>query len=140
MRNYAVLPRGKQRIRAETPDASKSEPYRGLTKVCIVCILTLSIRKEVDKMKSEQARAAQLIRGELKAAFPGVKFSVTSQSFSGGNSIGVSWEGNPEIANVNKIIKKYQYGSFNGMTDSYDYDNNRADLTQVRFVQASRNY
>lgn len=39
------------------------------------------------------ADAARLIRGALKAKFPGVTFSVTSKSYSGGSSIRVAYDG-----------------------------------------------
>jgi hypothetical protein len=39
--------------------------------------------------------AASNIRAELKKAFPGVKFSVRSETFSGGDSIDVKWMDGP---------------------------------------------
>lgn len=66
--------------------------------------------------------AAKNIRIELKRAFPLVKFSVTSSRFSGGNSIDVSWIDGPVTKQVDRIINKYAAGSFDGQTDSYDYE------------------
>lgn len=71
---------------------------------------------------SGHARAAKNIKAELTRAFPGVKFSVRSDSFSGGNSVDVSWPLGPSGKAVDAILNKYEYGSFDGMTDSYDYD------------------
>lgn len=66
--------------------------------------------------------AAKNIRIELKAAFKGVKFSVKSESFSGGNAIRVNWTDGPTVAQVEEITGKYKAGSFDGMTDCYDYE------------------
>jgi hypothetical protein len=45
--------------------------------------------------KSSHALGAANIRKELKRVFPSVKFSVTSDSFSGGNSIHIGWTDGP---------------------------------------------
>jgi len=88
--------------------------------------------------KSEQARAASCIRKDLKNHFPTVKFSVTSQSFSGGDSVRIRWENGPTHESVNKIVIKYQYGKFDGMTDCYDNTNTRSDIPQSKYVQCHR--
>jgi len=88
--------------------------------------------------KSSHAAAAQQIREKLKAAFPDVKFSVTSESYSGGNSVHVEWTDGPTTSMVENISGAYQYGHFDGMTDSYDYSNSRDDIPQVKYVQERR--
>jgi len=88
--------------------------------------------------KSSHAHAAQQIREKLKAAFPDVKFSVTSNSYSGGNSVHVEWTDGPTTSMVENISGAYQYGHFDGMTDSYDYSNSRDDIPQVKYVQERR--
>lgn len=70
---------------------------------------------------SSYAVAAKNIRTELKAAFPAVKFSVRSKSYSMGNSINVDWTDGPTAKQVEEIVGKYEGGSFDGMTDSYTY-------------------
>lgn len=69
--------------------------------------------------------AAKNIRAELKADYPGVKFSVRSDRFSMGNAIRVGWTDGPNTAQVEAITDKYKAGSFNGMEDIYEY--NRSD-------------
>jgi len=97
-------------------------------------------QKEKNKGKlSSHAATADAIRQELKTAFPGVKFSVKSESFAGGNSVHVSYENGPTSDKVNDIVKKYQYGNFNGMEDIYEYSNSREDIPQAKYVSASRN-
>ena len=66
--------------------------------------------------------AAKNIRIQLKAAFPGVKFSVKTSSYSGGNNIDIRWTDGATVQQVNEITREYALGSFDGMTDSYEYD------------------
>jgi tRNA A37 threonylcarbamoyladenosine dehydratase len=63
--------------------------------------------------------AAKLIRAELKASFPGIKFSVRSSVYSMGSSIDVRWTMGPTEKAVEAIVGKYQDGYFDGMDDSY---------------------
>ena len=71
--------------------------------------------------KSQHAVGAANIRRELKKAFPDVKFSVRSDSFSMGCSIDISWQDGPTTTEVDALINKYQYADFDGMTDSTTY-------------------
>ena len=77
------------------------------------------------KNKTEAAQVAAIVRAELKAKFPGVVFTVRSQTYSGGDSVNVGYvmenESYPRQKEVESIVKKYQAGHFDGMTDSYDY-------------------
>lgn len=59
---------------------------------------------------------AKLIRKELKAAFPAVKFSVTSKS-----SIRINYTDGPTPARVDAIVKQFEGKGFDGMTDSTTY-------------------
>jgi len=60
---------------------------------------------------------AKLIRPALTKRFPGVKFSVRSQSYSGGASIHVSWTDGPRAKEVDSIIGGFEGRSFDGMND-----------------------
>lgn len=88
--------------------------------------------------KSSAANTATAIREELKKNFPDVKFSVKSSNFSGGDSVRIGWTDGPTVENVNSITNKYQYGSFNGMEDIYEYSNVNKDLPQSKYVQTDR--
>lgn len=90
------------------------------------------------KNKSTHAEAAQLIRKELKKEFPSIKFSVCSDSYSGGNSVRISWKDGPITDNVSKITRKYQYGHFDGMCDCYEYSNVNDNFPQVKYVFNNR--
>lgn len=87
---------------------------------------------------SIHADCAKAIRKELKEVFPLIKFSVTSSSFAGGDSVRVRWNNGPTYDQVNAIVKKYQYGHFDGMIDCYENSNSRNDIPQSKYVQCDR--
>ncbi len=89
----------------------------------------------------QRALGAKNLRIQLKWAFPSVKFSVTSKSYSGGNSIDIYWTDGPLTEDVKKISDKYQEGNFDGMEDIYNY--NRENVWPdvfggARYVMAQR--
>lgn len=88
-------------------------------------------------MRTRAALTAKAIRKELKLAFA-TRFYVKSENYVGRNAVYVSWKDGPTLEDVRKRTNKYQYGSFNSMTDSYEYDNKRSDILQVMFVEISR--
>ena len=100
-----------------------------------------------EKRKEEQggkrtltgsAQCAAAIRTELKTKFPNYKFSVTSDNFSMGSSVNISWTDGPTAGQVESVTRKYQYGHFNGMEDIYEYSNNIEGLPQAKYVNESR--
>jgi hypothetical protein len=64
---------------------------------------------------------AKLLRAALKAAHPGVKFSVRSDSYAGGASIDVSYVDGPFEPAVKAITDLYSGASFDGMIDLKSY-------------------
>jgi hypothetical protein len=87
--------------------------------------------------------AAKNIRIELRRAFPGVKFTVNTKQYSGGNSINVRWIDGPTTAQVDDIIKAYSAGHFDGMTDCYEYRGDRAfteAFGSAKYVFSERDY
>lgn len=60
---------------------------------------------------------AQLVRATLKTAFPGVKFSARSKSYSGGSSIDVVWTDGPTTAQVKPILDAFQGADFDSSQD-----------------------
>lgn len=67
------------------------------------------------------AETAKLLRANLKASFPGVKFSVRSNTYAGGASIDVSWTDGPTEAEADKVLQHYAGASFDGMIDLKSY-------------------
>jgi hypothetical protein len=95
---------------------------------------------------SDHARASANIKRELAEAFPGHKFRVRSDSFSGGDSVDIGWENGPTTKEVEAITNKYQSGSFDGMQDLYEYDHSAFAeavdkwLGSAKYVQEQRKY
>jgi hypothetical protein len=71
--------------------------------------------------KSGHALAGANIRAILKSNYPGHVFSVKTSSFSGGDSCDVNWTDGPTDKEVNALILRFKAGSFDGMTDMYNY-------------------
>jgi len=81
-----------------------------------------------------QPTAAQMLRKDLKEAFPGQKFSVTSDY----NSIRVKYTDGVSSDKVEKLTGKYEMGHFNGSEDIYEYSNVNKDIPQVKYVFVER--
>lgn len=64
---------------------------------------------------------AKYVRHALKAAFPGVKFSVRTDKYAGGASVRVAWTDGPTDRQVRKVTEHYRGASFDGMTDSKSF-------------------
>lgn len=84
---------------------------------------------------------AKKIRKTLKAAFPGVKFSVTSSTYSMGSSVYVHWTDGPMSSQVNEILDRFKSGYFNGMEDMYEstgYEWEGQLVNGAKYVSGSR--
>ena len=64
---------------------------------------------------------AALIRLILRRAFPAAKFSVSTNRGAGVSSVSVRWTDGPTPARVAELVDVFESGSFNGMTDGYEY-------------------
>lgn len=91
-------------------------------------------------MKTEAAKASAQIKQVLKAKWPQVKFSVKSSVYSGGDSVHISWIDGPTTEQVQPIVRFYEYGTFDGMTDSYNMDNVKQCAHQAKYVMCNRDF
>jgi len=57
---------------------------------------------------SSVAKTAAEIRGALKKAFPGVKFSVRAESFSMGSAVRIAWVDGPTTKQVEKVTSAHE--------------------------------
>lgn len=69
---------------------------------------------------------SSIVRQFMKQKFPGVKFQISTDSFSGGDSVGVylnpmnvTKEQYKEISG--ELQARFEYGKFNSMEDIYEY-------------------
>ena len=90
------------------------------------------------------AETAKLVRQSLKEAFPGVKVSVRSSTYSGGASIDVSWTDGPNAVQVESITKGYKAAYFDGSIDYQGSIHHMMDGEPVRFgadyITSTRHY
>lgn len=86
----------------------------------------------------ESKLAAINIRRELKTAFPGVKFSVTSSY----DSARIVWTDGPTTGEVENITGKYQGGFFDGMEDMYHFTDSpwTSVFGSAKYVSTSRKH
>lgn len=138
-----------QAARLREADAKREE--EGRRHAAEVAWIEVELRKEYpwaigEGKLSRHARAAANLREELSRTWPGVKFTVRSESFSGGDAVNVGWLLGPTYAEVVKVADKYKYGSFDGMDDSYNDDRSAGSaavgkvLGQAKYVHCSRGF
>lgn len=98
-------------------------------------------RNEAGKRQpSAEAQTAAAIRKRLRETFPKVKFSVTCDSFAGGNSVSIHWTDGPISEIVDHITRQYAWGTFDPYTDcsgSRELDP-ALGCPGAKFVQTSR--
>lgn len=92
------------------------------------------------KTLSTPAMAAKQIKSLLKEKYPHIKFSVKSESFANGDSVRVSWNLGMKTEEIQNLVSKYEYGHFDGMTDSYEYSNVIKDIPQTKYLHCTREY
>lgn len=88
---------------------------------------------------TQAAQCAKAIRKDLKIAFPNIKFSVRSSNFAGGNAVDISYDNWVPTEQIQSIVSKYKYGTFDWMTDCYNYDNRDDSIPQSKYVMVHRN-
>lgn len=132
----------RNKVKKLADEATKNQASDAFAKECDrLRSLDNGLVRSSDKL-SGHVLAAKNIKKELATLWPSVKFSVRSKSYSGGDSITVGWTDGPTSAQVDRILNKYEGGSFDGMTDSYTYS--RSPWTAVygdtKYAHGSRRY
>lgn len=65
---------------------------------------------------------AKLVRALLKRTYPGIKFSVRTDTYAGGATVRVAWTDGPSEPEVREFTRPYAGRGFDGMIDmSYGY-------------------
>ncbi len=96
------IPSGSKKRRAKGPTRDELDAMAEKLKVSSVTAPARPKTKFVTVTET-----AKLIRKDLKTAFPGVKFSVRSSSYSMGSSIDVFWLDGPSQHAVENTIQEY---------------------------------
>lgn len=76
-----------------------------------------NLATEMTPERISLADTTKLVRQALKKAFPNVKFSVKSESYSGGSSINVSYEADTQWDDVKKLVDNYKASGFDSGID-----------------------
>mgnify|MGYP006448000435 CR=1 FL=1 len=79
------------------------------------------------------AETAKLVRRALRESFPGVRFSVRSDTYSGGASIHVTWTDGPTAARVEPVAKTFAGAGFDGQQDMKVFKRHTLDGEAVHF-------
>ena len=88
---------------------------------------------------TEAARCAADIRRVLKAAFPAIKFRVTSSNYSMGDSVYVKWTDGPTCDAVETLTARFSGGHFDGQQDMYiSAPSDVATPNRAKFVSCDR--
>ncbi|WP_231489896.1 LPD29 domain-containing protein [Pedobacter sp. Leaf170] len=99
------------------------------------------------RQPTEASIVSKTVKKLLTSNFKGIKFSVKSDIFSGGDSVSVKWSFGPTENEVNALIKRFQGGSFNSYEDIYEYnadsyevdkDGNIKVQPTVKYISTSR--
>ena len=83
------------------------------------------------------AETAKLVRKQLAAKFPGVKFSVVSKTYSGGASIRVTYMDGPNIHAVKQVAEHFEGATFDSMQDMKLHPNQSEDGVTCLLLQFS---
>lgn len=84
-----------------------------------------------NKVYFTTVESAKLIREELKATFPAIKFSVRKADWG---VINISFAGSSEVKQaVEEISWKYECGKFDGHSDCYDYETKKIDGFEIDY-------
>lgn len=77
-----------------------------------------ALARDLHTVYVDAAATSKLIRADLRAAFPGIKFSVTTSRYSMGASAEVTWTDGPIVAEVDALVQRYRS---KGQMDITDY-------------------
>lgn len=76
---------------------------------------------------------AAFVRAALRAAFPGTRFSVRSESFSMGSVVRIGWTDGPTEAEVRRVAHAFSSRTFDGSDDSTHFHTHTVDGRTVQY-------
>ena len=104
---------------------------------------------EADKQKeylsqfkvADKRTTSAMVKQYILDTYPSVsKVEVKSDSFSGGDSIDVKYYAPTKIDEVEVFMKRLTMGSFDGMTDMYEYRSNREKVIIEGYIMQEYKY
>lgn len=109
----------------------------------------MKLQAEQDAIKSEEAKKAAdekkaylsqfiqadrrtttaILKRHILATWPSVQIvGIKTDSFSGGDSMDVTYHAPERIEELELFVKSFRYGTFNGMDDSFEYTKDRKEI------------
>lgn len=90
---------------------------------------------------ADKRTTSAMIKQHILNTYPSVsKVEVKSDSFSGGDSIDVKYYAPTKIDEINQFVKQLAMGSFDGMTDMYEYRSNREKVIVEGYILQEYKY
>jgi len=89
---------------------------------------------------TESAQVAKLIKAELKKS--GISCTAKSDNFSMGSSVDINLENQPPwvMDAIKAQTDKYEYGTFDSMTDCQGFKNRDFDGPQTKYLSINNHY
>lgn len=79
-------------------------------------------------IKADRRKTTSIIKAHCKNTYNISKISVSTDVFSGGDSMDVEYVSPEPIKELESFIDSFQYGHFNGMEDIYEYNSDRSEI------------
>lgn len=89
--------------------------------------------------KADRRKTSSLIKKHIKANFPVKSVRVSSNVYSMGSSINVTYVADEKIEGIEAFVDSLQYGHFDGMQDMYIHDDS-ADVIMDGFILKRAKY
>lgn len=70
---------------------------------------------------------AKLLRRALRTAYPDITFRVKSKKYAGGSSVRVTWKDGPTQQEAERITRRFEGASFDGLTDLKEHIERRVN-------------
>lgn len=91
--------------------------------------------------QADNRKRAELIKVYILREYPTVsKVEVKSDSFSGGDSIDITYHSPEKIEALSAWIRSFAYGKFDGMTDMYEYSEEKNDIIVDGYILPKAKY
>lgn len=79
--------------------------------------------------KADRRTTTDIIKRHIVATWPSVQnVTVKTDSFSGGDSMDVTYHAPERIEELETFVRSFRYGKFDGMTDMYEHNQNKEEI------------
>jgi len=89
-------------------------------------------------IQADRRKTTAIIKAHCLKTWKIAKIEVSTDSFSGGNSMDVVYYAPEEIKELESFIDSFQYGHFNGMEDIYEYHEKESIIIDGHILQQNK--